>query len=494
MFYLSDSFEGTFPPDRPKEKHLYMKLKEEMSLVEMPCSMTDVWRIINQVLNEGPYQYGGYPSVCVCYCDDNDIPKHGREYWDWLKNTISYNAGEINEAAELEETKSLAKALDVFVFIPYSKSLSYRDNKRLAKALPRFRLQPDEAFSFALHGMKEFGKHYLKAIRIIEDAKKWKGDKGLSILNGKSIKLIELAKKLERIHEIEEFAPYFKQQLLPLPFIVKDKTKYGPFVAFKEDIDSTPFFCTCYKPEIERYISFCQKIDLQTPTDLRSVPLSAKLCHKCNQEIGYIADWSFASLIDQYYLEKYMNLNGIRLQHTEVDYVEEWLPAEIADDVISLKYLGEKRYYPYNKERFRAGEQHQKNIHQYFYSVICSDFGISPHDNRWKNEALLAYLVKKQFPKQVMLRNYRPDWLEGLELDVYLPDMALAFEYQGIQHFVPIEIWGGEEKLRVQQKNDKRKYELCSERGIKLLYATYEDYLSESFLLELLERAGLFSV
>ena len=93
-----------------------------------------------------------------------------------------------------------------------------------------------------------------------------------------------------------------------------------------------------------------------------------------------------------------------------------------------------------------------------------------------------------------MLRNYRPDWLEGLELDVYLPDMALAFEYQGIQHFVPIEIWGGEEKLRVQQKNDKRKYELCSERGIKLLYATYEDYLSESFLLELLERAGLFSV
>lgn len=43
-----------------------------------------------------------------------------------------------------------------------------------------------------------------------------------------------------------------------------------------------------------------------------------------------------------------------------------------------------------------------------------------------------------------LIEDARPDFLMGLELDIFVPRLRLAFEFQGDQHFVDTETTQGE--------------------------------------------------
>ena len=61
-------------------------------------------------------------------------------------------------------------------------------------------------------------------------------------------------------------------------------------------------------------------------------------------------------------------------------------------------------------------------------------------------------------------------WLKKQHLDFYLPDYGVAIECQGIQHFKPINIFGGEDGFNKCKKRDLKKKKLCEENNITLLY------------------------
>jgi very-short-patch-repair endonuclease len=75
--------------------------------------------------------------------------------------------------------------------------------------------------------------------------------------------------------------------------------------------------------------------------------------------------------------------------------------------------------------------------------------------------------------------NYR-----GLSLDFFLPDSNTAIEFDGIQHFEPVEYFGGEETFLKQRENDSLKNIYCSNNGINLLRIHYEDMEEIEYLLE----------
>lgn len=64
------------------------------------------------------------------------------------------------------------------------------------------------------------------------------------------------------------------------------------------------------------------------------------------------------------------------------------------------------------------------------------------------------------------------DWLKNYELDFYIEKYNVAIECQGIQHFKPVEMFGGEEQFIKQKQWDTEKKQLCEENGVKLLYFT----------------------
>ena len=63
-----------------------------------------------------------------------------------------------------------------------------------------------------------------------------------------------------------------------------------------------------------------------------------------------------------------------------------------------------------------------------------------------------------------------------LPFDFYIPSMNLCIEYDGIQHYESIEYFGGDEKLKYQNKLDLIKDNWCFENNINILRISYKDF------------------
>ncbi len=104
-----------------------------------------------------------------------------------------------------------------------------------------------------------------------------------------------------------------------------------------------------------------------------------------------------------------------------------------------------------------------------------AEIGISP----WKSENRLFELVKKAFKGKEVLRNKRPLWLAPQHLDIFIPELSLAIEYMGLQHYEPVDIFGGEEGFKRCFERDKKKAEICSLAKINLFYIRHDEEISE---------------
>ena len=91
---------------------------------------------------------------------------------------------------------------------------------------------------------------------------------------------------------------------------------------------------------------------------------------------------------------------------------------------------------------------------------------------KWKHELSLFHAIRKEYPDT--LYQYRPEWLGRQSLDLYIPSLRIAIEYQGIQHYLPIRFFGGEEALAQRQELDLQKRKLCEENEVRLIEWAYD--------------------
>ncbi|GEM_PF-3255387 len=87
----------------------------------------------------------------------------------------------------------------------------------------------------------------------------------------------------------------------------------------------------------------------------------------------------------------------------------------------------------------------------------------------WASETLLFYRIKCAFKDDVVYQHYSPDFLGRQHYDVYLPNHKIAIEYQGEQHFMPIDIFGGDEGLAINKERDAKKRKISKENGVFLI-------------------------
>lgn len=90
-----------------------------------------------------------------------------------------------------------------------------------------------------------------------------------------------------------------------------------------------------------------------------------------------------------------------------------------------------------------------------------------------KAQSELFNKLQNVFNKEELLWEASPDWLEKQRFDIYFPKYNIAIEYDGIQHYVPIEHFGGEIGLQYTQKQDKLKEQKCLEHKCTLFRVKY---------------------
>jgi hypothetical protein len=116
-------------------------------------------------------------------------------------------------------------------------------------------------------------------------------------------------------------------------------------------------------------------------------------------------------------------------------------------------------------------------------------FGYPKIGEKWITETQLYNMVKELLPNYQLLFHYRGKEMEGLELDIFIPDLKLGIEYQGEQHYKAIEPWGGEEGLKQRQFSDARKIKLCENNNYNLVEFSCYDIIDRNLIVE---RIGKF--
>lgn len=119
-----------------------------------------------------------------------------------------------------------------------------------------------------------------------------------------------------------------------------------------------------------------------------------------------------------------------------------------------------------------------KNKNKEIFNNILSHLNIE--DIKWKSEYMMFQLIKSYFNDSIF--QYRCQELGMQSLDVYIPSIRVGFEYQGIQHYEAVDIFGGLEKLKKQKENDERKRIICNNINIKLIEWKYDEPVNKLIL------------
>ena len=114
--------------------------------------------------------------------------------------------------------------------------------------------------------------------------------------------------------------------------------------------------------------------------------------------------------------------------------------------------------------------------------------GVAKIGEKWINETLLFNYINVLFPRCLVEREASPVWLGRQRIDIFVPELKLAVEYQGQQHFKAVELFGGKEGLAKTKQRDKDKAVKCKKNGVNLVYFTFKENLSENLVNKKLKK------
>jgi hypothetical protein len=120
------------------------------------------------------------------------------------------------------------------------------------------------------------------------------------------------------------------------------------------------------------------------------------------------------------------------------------------------------------KDIYRKKSQ-LKKVKHYFCSRSCAAKYNNAHKSKgYRRSKLEKYIeanLTEIFPNLEILYNDRKTLPSGLELDIYVPSLKLAFELNGVFHYIPI---FGKDKLNLIQDSDYIKMSECQDLDINI--------------------------
>lgn len=117
-------------------------------------------------------------------------------------------------------------------------------------------------------------------------------------------------------------------------------------------------------------------------------------------------------------------------------------------------------------------------------NLVRDRLGVPKIGEGWLAEANLLRVVQALYPQHEVLHQASPDWLGRQRFDIFIPELSLAIEYNGQQHYAPIEHFGGQRGFEATQKRDEEKRCKAAEAGVTLIEFRYDENLSPEYVAE----------
>lgn len=117
-------------------------------------------------------------------------------------------------------------------------------------------------------------------------------------------------------------------------------------------------------------------------------------------------------------------------------------------------------------------------------NVARTQMGLPRVGEGWVSETQLYYEITAAFPELEVQQHASPSWLGRQHLDVFIPQIKVALEYQGIQHLRSVGYFGGDAALEQTKERDSRKLRLCQSNNVHLIYV-FPDYVLDKVIYEI---------
>lgn len=234
---------------------------------------------------------------------------------------------------------------------------------------------------------------------------------------------------IKKLSELTEHCPCNPRYFL-MRFI-----SYSSFLCYVCPICGKKYFCDCFLPLKQNWREnrkwwLKRYPDLDENTEYRH-----GICHVCRSDVpppvfGHKMYISF-------FMQKYAP----------------WVfkEAYIQHGISGMKYL--------KSRELRDAENH-----------VRKQLGVYKIGEKWISETALYYLIRTLCADSYdVIHHARPAFLNGMEYDVYIPELKLAFEYDGVQHHRAVDFFGGEGSYSKTKERDQAKNDISEKHKIKLI-------------------------
>ena len=179
-------------------------------------------------------------------------------------------------------------------------------------------------------------------------------------------------------------------------------------------------------------------------------------------------------------------LGGKGCKQCAIEYTKN-IQTKTTEQFIVESKLIHGNYYDYSKTKYINANEKVEIIcpkHGEFWQSANSHLqGCGCPKCILKSQSKLYNKLVKSFPNIEIIFETAPysiSWLDKQRFDIYFPKYNIAIEYNGKQHYVPIEHFGGILKFNEIQKRDELKRKKCVENGCALFEVPY-NYTDEDY-------------
>ena len=236
--------------------------------------------------------------------------------------------------------------------------------------------------------------------------------------------------------------------------------------------------------------------------------------------------WIEPNLMTQYFIERSKKVHGDKYDYSKVEYINRVIGVKIIcavhGDFIQSPYVHLKGHgcidcgneysingvknttkklnteifinkskkvhgdkYDYSLVEYKGGKIKVKIMcpyHDTFKQMAYSHLqGIGcPHCNESKGEKEIKNLLNNNLINYITQKKFKEcKNIKELPFDFYLPKYNTCIEYDGEQHYILSNFFGGEDGLTQIQKRDKIKDEYCLKNNIHLLRIRYDENIEK---------------